>query len=72
MLCIPLLRSMVCIVFPIALFLLFDKANGASVSLIFVGCTAYAFLEEVGWRGYLTDEFKGMSQPKRVLAVMVL
>ena len=66
-----LFRSMVCIAFPIALFLLFDKSNGASVSLIFLGCTAYAFLEEVGWRGYLTGELKGMSQLKRVLIVTV-
>ena len=64
-----LLRSMTCIAFPVAMFLIFDKANGTSASLVFLGCTAYAFLEEVGWRGYLTGESKDMSQPKRVLIV---
>ena len=62
-------RSIACLVLPILLFLLFDKANGIKTSLIFLGCSCYAFLEEVGWRGYLTGEFAGLNQFKRILTI---
>lgn len=62
-------RSVVCIVFPILLFLIFDKNNGIKTSLIFLGCISYAFLEEVGWRGYLTGEFTECSKLKRILII---
>ena len=64
-----MIRSIACMVFPILIFLLFDRMNGAKASLVFLGCISYAFLEEVGWRGYLTGEFAGISQLKRVLIV---
>lgn len=63
------LRSIACIVLPILIFFFFDKMNGAKASLVFLGCISYAFLEEVGWRGYLTGEFAGTSLLKRVLIV---
>ena len=51
------------------LFLIFDKNNGIKTSLIFLGCISYAFLEEVGWRGYLTGEFTECSKLKRILII---
>ena len=62
-------RSIACVVLPVLLFLVFDRMHGVKASLVFVGCISYAFLEEVGWRGYLTGEFVGMSQLKRILVV---
>lgn len=62
-------RSVACIVFPILLFLIFDKNNGVRTSFIFLGCISYAFLEEVGWRGYLMGEFVECSKLKRILTI---
>ena len=63
------LRSMACIAIPVLLFLVFDRTNGVKASLIFMGCISYAFLEEVGWRGYLTGEFASLSRFKRILII---
>lgn len=63
------IRSVACVVLPVLLFLVFDGENGRKASLVFLGCVSYAFLEEVGWRGYLIGEFTALSQYKRVLIV---
>lgn len=65
-------RSIFCVIFPIILLLIFDRTNGSKASLLFLGCTTYAFLEEVGWRGYLTGEFAEWSQLKRILTITTL
>ena len=62
-------RSVFCLTFPIALFIIFDRANGLKTTLLFLGCTLYAFFEEVGWRGYLTGEFSKLNQLKRVIII---
>jgi len=64
-------RGIVCLVFPILLLLIFDRINDVKASLLFIGCVSYAFLEEVGWRGYLIGEFAEWSQLKRVLTVTI-
>ena len=66
------IRSLACIVFPTLLFLIFDTHHGLRTSLVFLGCTLYAFLEEVGWRGYLTGELAAMRPIKRILTITVL
>lgn len=67
-----LFKSLWCILVPVLLLLAFDRQNGYRASLIFVGCISYAFLEEVGWRGYLTSELSRLPQYKRVLFISVL
>lgn len=66
------IRSLACIVFPTLIFLIFDTHHGLRTSLVFLGCTLYAFLEEVGWRGYLTEELAVMRPIKRILTITVL
>lgn len=66
-----LIRSIACVVFPVLLLLIFDRTNGLGISLSFLGCISYAFLEEVGWRGYLTGEFAGWSKLMRILTITV-
>lgn len=65
-------RSISCIVFPILLLLIFDRINGVRTSLLLLGCVFYAFLEEVGWRGYLTGELAEWSQLKRIITITTL
>lgn len=62
-------RSIICIVFPILLLLIFDRINGVKTSLLLLGCVFYAFLEEVGWRGYLSNEFAKCGQLKRIITI---
>jgi membrane protease YdiL (CAAX protease family) len=62
-------RSIACIVIPILLLLVFDRMNGVKTSLILCGCVLYAFLEEVGWRGYLTGELAEWGQLKRIMTI---
>ena len=64
-------RSVFCFTFPIALFLILDRTNGLKTTLLFLGCTLYAFFEEVGWRGYLTGEFSKLNQLKRVIIITI-
>ena len=66
-----LIRSIICIAFPVLILLIFDRMNGVKASLLFLGCVSYAFLEEVGWRGYLTGEFAKWRQLKRVLVITI-
>lgn len=64
-------RSLVCVIFPVLLLLMFDRMNGVKTSLIFLGCAFYAFFEEVGWRGYLTGVFAQWNQLNRIWVITI-
>lgn len=64
-----LLKNLLSLLIPVVLLVFFDRQNGFKASLVFTACITYAFLEEVGWRGYLTGEFSQLNQFKRVLVV---
>lgn len=64
-----LYKSLACILIPIVLLLIFDRQNNYKASLVFIGCISYAFLEEVGWRGYLSAEFSQLKPFKRIVVV---
>lgn len=67
-----LVRSLACLVIPVGLLLIFDRHKGMDASLILLGCTVYAFLEETGWRGCLTGLLTGLRPFTRILLVTVL
>lgn len=62
------LKSLASVALPAAALALF-AADGLRAAGIFLGCTAYALLEETGWRGYLLSEFAEEKQWKRVVMV---
>lgn len=64
-------KSLLCLALPVVLLVAVDWSNGLQFSVLFLACIIYAFLEEVGWRGYLLGEFSSLKQWKRVVIITV-
>ncbi len=67
--------SMIMCIFPIAILLLLGVTNNNNANVHYYGFIAgfstliYCICEEYGWRGYLEEELKGISEIKRVLII---
>lgn len=60
-----LVKSIITVAIPLIVCFILDKR----LSFILLGSIVYAFLEEVGWRGYLQEEQKELNQPLQVFIV---